>query len=152
MGVIEDVYEDADPDVPFEEFAAAVEEKVEQMGGLADEETAAMLVAHELDDAEVSAIADVEAGMDDASFMGKVAAVGELREFERDGDDADGRVVNVELADESGRITVTFWDRMADDAVERLERGDVIEVAGRPKEGYNGLEVSVDDVNPDPEG
>ena len=152
MGVIEDVYEDADPDVPFDEFESAVEEKVEQMGGLADEETAAMLVAHEMDDAEVSTIADVEPGMDDASFVGKVAAVGELREFERDGDDPNGRVVNVELADESGRITVTFWDRMADDAVERLAVGDVIEVAGRPKEGYNGLEVSVDDVNPDPEG
>ena len=152
MGVIEDVYEDAEPDVEFEEFESAVESKLEQMGGLADEETAAMLVAHELDDAEVSSIADVEPGMDDASFLGKVAAVGELRTFERDGDDPDGRVVNVELADESGRITVTFWDRMADDAVERLAVGDVIEVAGRPKDGYDGLEVSVDDVNPEPEG
>jgi len=32
----------------------AVEPKVEQMGGLADEETAAMLIAHELDDGEVN--------------------------------------------------------------------------------------------------
>ena len=153
MGVIEDVYEDVDADVAFDEFAAAVEQKVEQMGGLADEETAAMLVAHELDDdGSVSSIADVEPGMEDVSFLAKVASVGELRTFERDGDDRDGRVANVELADESGRVTVSFWDRMAEQAVEQLARGDVIEVAGRPKEGYDGLEVAIDDVNPDPDG
>ncbi len=153
MGVIEDVYEDVDADVAFEEFADAVEEKVEQMGGLADEETAAMLVAHELDDGgEVSSIADIEAGMEDVSFLGKVASVGELRTFERAGEDRDGRVANVELADESGRITVSFWDRMAEEATQQLARGDVIEVAGRPKEGFDGLEVAIDDVNPEPAG
>ncbi|PSP51475.1 replication factor A, partial [Halobacteriales archaeon QH_7_68_42] len=50
MGAIEDVYEDLETDVSEEEFREAVEEKVEQMGGLADEETAAMLLAHELNE------------------------------------------------------------------------------------------------------
>ena len=43
MGAIEDVYEDLEADVDRDEFEASVREKVEQMDGLADEETAAML-------------------------------------------------------------------------------------------------------------
>jgi replication factor A1 len=151
MGVIEDVYEDVSPDVDFEEFEAAVQEKVEQMGGLADEETAAMLVAHELEDAggEVSGIADVEPGMDEVKFVAKVVSVGELRTFERDGEDEDGKVVNVEVADETGRIRTALWDEAAEAAVDELEVGQVLRIAGRPKEGYNGVEVNVDRVEPD---
>ncbi|MFW6382859.1 MAG: single-stranded DNA binding protein [Haloferacaceae archaeon] len=157
MGVIADVYEDLDTDVDFEEFEAAVEEKVEQMGGLADEETAAMLIAHELKDEEVNGVADIEPGMDEVKFLGKVVSIGELRTFERDGEDADGRVVNLEVADETGRIRVSLWDEMAVSAVgdpdaERageLAEGDVLRIAGRPKEGYNGVEVSVDKAEVD---
>ena len=154
MGVIADVYDDLDTDVPLEEFRAAVEDKVEQMGGLADEETAAMLIAHELKDEEVNGIADIEAGMDEVKFLGKVVSIGDLRTFERDGEDADGRVVNLEVADETGRIRVSFWDQLAVSAVGEndepgaLEVGDVLRIAGRPKEGYNGIEVSVDKAEP----
>ncbi|QLG29293.1 single-stranded DNA binding protein [Halorarum halophilum] len=149
MGVIEDVYDDVETDVPFEEFEAAVEDKVEQMGGLADEETAAMLIAHELRDEEVNSVADIKPGMDDVKFLAKVMKVGEVRTFERDGEDEDGHVLNVEVADESGRITISMWDGMAVDAAERLSAGDVLRIMGRPKEGYNGLEVAVDKAEPD---
>ncbi|QHS16872.1 single-stranded DNA binding protein [Halopenitus persicus] len=151
MGVIEDVYEDLETDVEFDAFEAAVEDKVEQMGGLADEETAAMLIAHELRDEEVETIADIEPGMDDVKFLGKVTSIGEIRTFERDDDDdrEEGRVCNVEIADESGSVRVALWDEMATGAAEELEVGDVLRVMGRPKEGYNGLEVSANKVEPD---
>jgi len=152
MGVIEDVYGDLDADVEFEEFEAAVEDKVEQMGGLADEETAAMLIAHELNDEEVETVADIEPGMDDVKFMGKVVSIGEVRTFERDDADdeqSEGKVCNLELADESGQVRVAVWDEMAQGAREELEVGEVLRVAGRPKEGYSGLEVSADKVEPD---
>jgi len=100
MGVIREVYDDLDTDVEFEEFEAAVNDKVEQMGGLADEETAAMLIAHELRDEEVNGIADIEPGMEDVKFLAKVVSIGEVRTFERDGEDEDGRVVNIEVADD----------------------------------------------------
>ena len=151
MGAIEDVYEDLETDVSEEEFREAVEEKVEQMGGLADEETAAMLLAHELNEGEVETIADVEPGMDEVKFLAKVVSVGELRTFEREGDDEDGRVVNVEAADETDSVRLAFWDDQAAGAVENLEPGEVLRVAGRPKDGYNGLEVSVDKAEPDEE-
>jgi len=149
MGAIEEIYADADADVSEEEFREAVERKVEQMGGLADEETAAMLIAHELTEGEVEGIADIEPGMEEVKFLAKVVSVGEMREFEREGDDDPGRVLNAELADETGAIRAAFWDEMARSATEELEEGQVLRVKGRPREGYNGIEVSVDTAEPD---
>ncbi|GAB3703324.1 single-stranded DNA binding protein [Halorubrum pallidum] len=150
MGVIEDVYEDLDTDVEFEEFEAAVEDKVEQMGGLADDETAAMLIAHELRDEEADTIADIEPGMNDVKFLGKVTSIGEIRTFDRDDEDAEeGRVCNIDVADASGSVRVALWDDMAGAAEDQLEVGQVLRVMGRPKEGYSGLEVSADKVEPD---
>jgi len=150
MGAIEDVYADLEADVSEEKFREAVEEKVEQMGGLADEETAAMLIAHELSENEVNAIADIETGMDEVKFLAKVTSIGELRTFERDGEDEDGHVINVEAADETGQVRLAFWDEQAvsiDDGT--LEAGQVLRIKGRPKDGYNGLEVSVEKAEPD---
>jgi len=154
MGAIEDVHADLDADVSLEEFREAVEEKVEQMGGLADEETAAMLIAHELDEegGEVESIADIEPGMEDVKFVAKVVGVGDIRTFERDEEDReDGRVLNVEVADETGSIRITFWDKQADAGKEELEVGDTLRISGRPKEGYNGVEVNVNDAEADDE-
>ncbi|MDG5778178.1 single-stranded DNA binding protein [Haloarculaceae archaeon H-GB2-1] len=152
MGAIEDIYADLDTDVSEEEFRDAVEQKVEQMGGLADEETAAMLIAHELAEGEVDTVADIEPGMEEVKFLAKVLSVGDLRTFERDGEDEDGHVINVEAGDETGAVRLAFWDEQAQSVAEgQLEIGDVLRIKGRPKEGYNGLEVSVDKAEPDDE-
>jgi replication factor A1 len=96
--------------------------------------------------------------MDEVKFLGKVVSIGELRTFERDEEDAeDGRVVNLEVADETGRIRISMWDKQAVSAVGdpeagthgEIEIGDVLRIAGRPKEGYNGVEVSVNKAEPD---
>lgn len=147
MGAIEDVYEDLEIDISLDEFREAVEEKVEQMAGLADEETAAMLIAHELSENEVTGIADIEAGMEEVEFLGKVSAVGEMRSFDRD-DGTDGKVVNVDLVDTTGSIRAAFWDEKAEAVESELEQGMVLRVNGRPKDGYNGVEVNVNAVEP----
>ncbi|ELZ06313.1 replication factor A [Natrialba chahannaoensis JCM 10990] len=151
MSDIEGVYEDLEADVSLEEFREAVEEKVEQMGGLADEETAAMLIAHEIGESEVGGIADIEPGMEVAKFVAKVLSIGERRTFERDGEDEDGQVVNVEVADETGSVRAAFWDEHAEAALGELEEGQVLRIKGRPKDGFSGVEVSVDEVEPDPD-
>ena len=150
MGAIEEIYADLDADVSEEEFREAVEEKIEQMGGLADEETAAMLIAHELDGGEVETIADIEPGLEEVKFLGKVTSVGELRTFERD-DDGEGHVLNLDVADESGSVRVAVWGEDAVAAEEEIEAGDVFRIKGRPKDGYNGIEVSADRLEPDEE-
>jgi replication factor A1 len=148
MGVIEDIYADTETDVSEAEFREAVEQKVEQMEGLADEETAAMIIAHELADSEVETVADIEPAMDEVKFIAKVISVGELRTFERD--DGEGRVINVEAADETDTVRLTFWDERAEAVASgELETGDVLRIKGRPKDGYSGLEVSVDQTEPE---
>ncbi|WP_134668729.1 single-stranded DNA binding protein [Halorussus marinus] len=151
MGAIEDVHADLDADISLEEFREAVEEKVAQMGGLADEETAAMLIAHELDEegGEVDSVADIEPGMEEVKFVAKVVGIGDVRSFERDGDQEDGRVLNVEVADETGSVRITFWDKQADAGEDELEVGETLRIAGRPKEGYNGVEVNVNQAEAD---
>ncbi|MEE6211083.1 single-stranded DNA binding protein [Salarchaeum sp. III] len=149
MGAIEETYEDLDTDVSLEEFREAVEAKVEQMGGLADEETAAMLLAHELDEGEVNGIADIEPEMEEVKFLAKVTSVGEVRTFERDEEEEEGRVLNVDVADESGSVRVSFWDEQAAAAEDELEPGQVLRIKGRPKDGYNGVEVNVSQVEVD---
>jgi ssDNA-binding replication factor A large subunit len=152
MGAIEDVYEDLDAEVSLDAFRDAVEAKIEQMGGLADEETAAMLVAHEVADGEVEGIAAIDPGMEEAKFVAKVTSIGELRSFERDDPEADdGQVLNADVADETAQIRVTFWDEQASAAVEELSVGDVLRIAGRPGDGYSGVEVSVDRVEEAPD-
>ncbi|CCC39461.1 single-stranded DNA binding protein [Haloquadratum walsbyi] len=151
MSSLTDIYDELDTDVSREEFESAVEDKVEQMGGLADEETAAKLIAHELRNEEVEGVADIEPGMDEAKFLAKVLQIGDCRTFERDGDAEDGRVINIEVADASGQIRVTMWDDMADDAINQLEVGQVLRIGGRPKDGYDGVEIDVDTVEPAPD-
>lgn len=153
MGVIEEIYEDLDADLSLEDYRSAVEERVAEMGGLADEETAAMLVAHELDDAggEIDGIADIEAGMQEVKFVGKVTSVGDLRTFDREEDEDAGHVLNVDVADETGQVRIALWDGHARDAADSLEVGDVLRIKGRPQEGYSGVEVNVTTIEPDPE-
>ena len=149
MGTIEEVYDDLETDVSLEDFRAAVEEKVEEMAGLADAETAAMLIAHELRDETVAAIGDIKPGMEEVKFLAKVRQIGELRSFDREGDE-EGHVINVEGIDETGSVRMAFWDEQAT-AIDggELDVGDVLRVKGRPKEGYGGIEVSVHQAEPD---
>ncbi len=150
MSAIDEIYEDLDADVSEERFREAVEQKVAQMEGLADEQTAAMIIAHELADGEVETVSEIEPAMDEVKFLAKVTSIGGVRTFERD--DGEGQVVNVDAADETGRVRLAFWDGKAEAvAAGEIEEGDVLRVKGRPKDGYDGIEVSVSEAEIDAE-
>lgn len=151
MGVIEDAYENLEADVSLEDFRSAVEAKVDEMAGLADAETAALLVAHELDENRVRSIGNLTPELAEAKFLAKVRKVGEHRTFQRD-DGEEGHVVNVEAMDETGSVRLAFWDDHAKAIQEEgLEPGTVLRVKGRPKDGMHGLEVSVEQAEPAPD-
>ncbi|MFB6284398.1 MAG: OB-fold nucleic acid binding domain-containing protein [Halobacteria archaeon] len=148
---LEELHSNLNPDISVEEFEKRVEEKVEQMGGLCDTATAAKLVSHELDEDRVYDVGDITEHQSEVGFVAKVVSIGEVRTFERDGDDDDGKVVNIEVADETGKIRVSMWDEYADSADE-LEKGDVLQIEGTPKEGWQGgVEVSAKRVEPSEE-
>lgn len=119
------------------------------MGGLADEEMAAVLIAHELRNKEVNGIANIEPGMEDVKSLAKVVSIGEVRMFERDGEDEDGRAINIEVADEIGRIHVLLWDEIAVGAKESLGVNTVLRIGGRPRDGHNDVETSTSKAEED---
>lgn len=145
MGRIEELYDDLETDISLEQFRGRVADKVEETGGLMDEESAAMLVAHELDGHRPVPIEDIDPEMERVTVLGVIRHVGERRSFERD-DGAAGSVINIELADATGQVRAAFWDEMAAAAEEELEQGDTLRLKARPREGFNGLELSVTDV------
>jgi ssDNA-binding replication factor A large subunit/co-chaperonin GroES (HSP10) len=149
MGAIEDIYADLEADVTEEEFQEAVEERIEQMGDLVDDEIAAKIVASELGKSDSNTITDIDPEMSEATFVGMIVSIEELRTFERD--DSEGHVLNIECADETGRVRVALWDEDATAGAEELETEQVLRIKGTPKEGYNGLEVSATRVERDPD-
>jgi replication factor A1 len=65
-----------------------------------------------------------------------------VRTFDRD-DGSEGRVSNLALGDETGRVRVTLWDERAD-AAEELEAGQSIEIVdGYVRERDGSLELHV---------
>ncbi|HIE31604.1 MAG TPA: replication factor A [Methanosarcinales archaeon] len=138
------IYERLGGRVTLDDFMAKIEEKVATMGGLCDEETAALLVAQELGvDSPAIRIRDITSG-DNVSFGCKVISVSGVREFSRD-DGSIGRVANITVGDETGTLRVSLWDELVD-VVKRggIEAGQHLQISGYARDGYGGgVEVSV---------
>ena len=87
MNGIDEIYSKLSKSISKEEFTEKVSEKVEQMGGLCDEKTAAMLVAHDLglNETESSSqkVTDIKSDSGNVSFIAKVISVFPTREFTR---------------------------------------------------------------------
>ncbi|OUJ19253.1 Single-stranded DNA-binding replication protein A (RPA), large subunit [Methanonatronarchaeum thermophilum] len=149
MGIDEvfDRIQESEVDLSKEEFVDRVEEKVGELGGLCDRDTAAKLVAKDIGvesgDGPVE-ISEIDGEGETVSFKGKVVDVHGVRTFERD-DGSVGRVANLELGDESGEIRLVLWDGMADLVkTSEIEVGDVLNVRNaKTKDGYSGIEVNV---------
>jgi hypothetical protein len=102
-------------------FDAQVEDVIREWGGLLDTDAAAMVVVERLGGqvASFARIADLEEGME-ANLRATVTAITPVRTFTRQ-DGAGGRVVNLELRDESGFCRFALWD----DDVGLVERGKI---------------------------
>lgn len=147
MDEIIEIYEKLGDIISKDEFIKKVDEKVEQMSGLCDTRTAAMLVAHDLgvSDTGKSAqkIGEITPESGNVGFVAKVMSVFPAKEFNRN-DGTVGRVANLMVADETGSIKITLWDDRADLVKnDEIEIGQVFQISGYVKEGYSGIEVNV---------
>ncbi len=148
MDEINDIYEKLGGVISKEDFTREVEEKVEQMSGLCDIRTAAMLVAHdhganETGENQLHKISDITPSSANVKFIAKVMSVFPAKEFNRN-DGTVGRVANIIVADETGSIRLTLWDERADLVkTGDIEIGQNYQVAGYVKEGYSGIEVNI---------
>lgn len=104
-----------------EEYDAKVQAAIEEWGGLLDRDAASMLVVERLGRsvATFAAISKLEEGSE-ASLRAEVVGISPTREFTRQ-DGSSGRVVNLELRDESGFCRFPLWD----EDVSLVERGRI---------------------------
>lgn len=147
MTDIDEIYEKLSKIISKEEFLERLQEKVTSMGGLCDEKMAAMLIANELGVSYVNQdpvkIRDITAESGNISFVAKVISVFDAKEFTRN-DGTIGRVGNLIVGDETGKIRLTLWDNMVDHIKEgRVQPGQSVQVSGYTKQGYSGVEVHI---------
>lgn len=114
-------YEKVKDRIAPDEFDRKIEETQAAWGGLLDRDTAAMVVVEQLGGsvAAFTRIVDLEEGME-ANLRARVVGMSPVRTFTRQ-DGAEGRVVNLELRDDSGFCRIPLWD--AD--VDLVERGKI---------------------------
>ena len=147
MTDIESIYKKLSHVISKENFVQRVKEKVESMGGLCDEPMAAMLVANELGFSDVGRdsvkIENITAESGPVNFVAKVVSVFDTKEFTRN-DGTIGRVGNIIVGDETGKIKVTLWDNMADFIKDgKVKIGQTLQISGYAKQGYSGVEVNI---------
>ncbi|MDP3105158.1 MAG: OB-fold nucleic acid binding domain-containing protein [Candidatus Methanoperedens sp.] len=140
---IEEYYKKLEGKLTRDEFKLKVEEKITDMNGLCDLKTAAMLVSSELGINEAVKIKDMSKDRSNVVFIAKVLSVSDIREFSRDNDTI-GRVVNLNLADDTGSIKAALWDEASDLVkIGDIKPGQTLRVKGYIKDGKSGLEVNV---------
>ena len=116
-----------------EAFDERVEKKVESLGGLVDEVTAAMLIVDELGRSHIKIGEIPSARTSLVSFFGKILEIKPPHEFTREGE-GPGLVASIVLGDPTGTVTMSLWDERAQ-AVSELDVGSVIEVIGKTRLG-----------------
>ncbi|HYB59046.1 MAG TPA: OB-fold nucleic acid binding domain-containing protein [Candidatus Acidoferrales bacterium] len=140
------IYERLADTIPRDEFIERVRKKVEDMSGLCDDKTAAMLVAHELGIDTVVQIGQIDGQMRAVAFVGKLTHLSPTREFSRNGDV--GHVANIVVSDETGSIRVVLWNDLATHA-EELQVGQTLKIGGTVRAGPYGLEVNAREIEID---
>ena len=88
-------------------------------------------------------IADITTEIKDISFTARIISASEIKEFNRD-EVAKGKVVNLIVGDETGKIRVTLWDNNADlIKTGKIKAGQTVQISGYVKKGSSGAEVHV---------
>ena len=70
-------------------------------------------------------INEIKVGMNGLNVVGKVLDIGKVRTFARK-DGSTGKVANITIGDETGKIRVTLWDAKAENP--GVKAGDIVEI------------------------
>ncbi|WP_460007823.1 hypothetical protein [Methanogenium cariaci] len=125
---------------PFETFQTLVEEVAEGSGNVFDDRTSAMIVLRRAG-RKHQKIARLPENPTNVHFFAKVLHKGDITTFTRE-DESTGAVRKIEVGDDSGEISLVFWDERVS-VVDDIETGTVIEVVGK---AGSGREVQVIDL------
>jgi len=128
-----------------EQFQKEIDKLKKEYDGLFDDETSALLIVDELgrNKENTSKVNDLKPGIDSTIF-GRVTKINQLRSFNRKNGSA-GRVINLELTDETGSCGLALWDKDVELVKNKaIKKGtDIKIINGYVKDGFNGIEINV---------
>ena len=147
MTELKNIYEKVRHLISYEDFLAKAEERKEALGGLCDDEMCARLVLNDLGvssvEREVVTIGAIDENSGNISFVAKILAVYDPREFNRN-DGTVGRVASVLVGDSTGKIRVSVWDSKVDGIANgEVKVGMTVAISGYTKKGLTGTDVHV---------
>ena len=133
-----------------EEIESRIDAKLKQLSGLISKEGAGHIIANELGVMLVpqtegpAKIKDIFAGMKNINVVGKVTAVYDVREFQKQ--DRTGKVGNFFIGDETGTIRIVAWGAQAD-KMGNLQQNDVVRISsGLARTNNDRVEVHLNDI------
>lgn len=122
------------------EFDSEIKKRQKEYDGLLDEDTLALLIVDELgrNTEGIYKIGELEEKIN-CTVFGKVTRVGEMRSFNRK-NGFNGRVINLELTDDTGSCNLALWDKDVDLANNKsIQIGANIKLINAyVKKGFNG--------------
>jgi len=127
------------------EFEQEIKKLQSEYDDLFDEETSAWLIVDELgrNTCNTYKINELTSGME-CTITGVITSINESKSFNRRNGSI-GRVVNLEITDETGICRLVLWDKNVE-LVEKnvINKGDRVKVVnGYVKNGLNGVEINV---------
>jgi len=128
-----------------EEFQKEINSLKKEYDDLIDEETLALLIVDNLgrNQENVCKIKEITTGTE-CTVIGKVTRIKQSRSFNRK-NGTSGRVVNLEISDETGTCGLVLWNRDVDLVNNKtIKKNTNLKIInGYVKDGYNGIELNL---------
>ena len=128
-----------------DEFEKEIKRVLKETDELFDEDTAALFVVDELgrNQENVLNISELEPNIE-CTVFGKVTNIQKSRSFNRK-NGSSGKVVNLELSDETGSCGLALWDKDVELVKsKKIKVGTNVKVVnGYVKDGFKGIEINV---------
>ncbi len=131
-----------------EEVQEKIKEKLKQLSGLISEDGAAHIIANDFGvqlykTEGLIKIKEVTTNAKQATVLGKVLQKYEVREFDKNG--RQGKVANMLIGDETGKLRVVFWNDQVE-YFEKLKEQDVVQIKNPfVKENNGRVELHLND-------
>jgi replication factor A1 len=139
-----ELYELVEDILTEKEFEERISKMRIECDALLDDDTIALYIVDELgrNKINISEINDLKPGIE-ATIFGIIISIEESRIFKRK-NGTYGKVVNLEISDDSGTCFLVLWDEDADLVInEKIKIGTNVKVVnGYVKEGMKGLEIN----------
>ena len=142
---INQLYEEIKDLKTKKEFLEEVNRIKKDCDDLLDEETSALLIVDELgrNKQNICKISQIKPDME-CTVFGRITNINPLKNFNRK-NGSSGKVINLELADETGKCGLALWDKDVELVSKKtIKIGTTIKVVnGYIKNGFNGIEINV---------